>query len=578
MFNALIPPELPRLLRALPWLVLFVSLIVTHQLWKHEQRHAKQELQTQFDSLIDVTSRHVEERMRIYGQVLRGVDGLFAHNNRVGRREFHDYVARLRLQESYPGIQNLQFVPIVPALQKAGHITAIRKEGFPGYTVSPDGERDVYCPIIYTEPFTARNKTSFGYDACFDEERRTAKEQARDLDSATITGKTKLLLEPNERPQAGIVMSLPVYKYGIPHGTLAERRANIMGWVTSIFRMNDLMANILDELTAELDIEIYDGDEVSARTLMYDADGHRDGIQPLGPIFRASKRVNIFGHNWTMVIHSLPAFEARLNKRDSQIVALAGIGTSLLLALIAWLYVHGRERVDNLLRQNRHLSGRMFSMQEEERRTLSSELHDEIGQWLTAIHFQVKTISRIAESESPIHTSVQIINESAARMHEMIRRMVKSLRPAVLDARGLTEGLRELEMQWRQAHPGIACELVLEGRLDDLSDDLSITLYRLVQEALNNIAKHSQASRVSVRLRRVQGKIPDADAILLSVEDDGMGFDTSRSFDGVGLIGMRERVIAAGGRFDLHSAPGQGVRINCELPARAPETIETHSR
>lgn len=552
----------------LPWLVFVISMAVTYQLWKHEQQRAMRELQTKFDSLLDVASRRVVGRMKIYVQVLRGVDGLFAHNSYVGRVEFRDYVARLRLQENYPGIQNLQFVPIVPAPHKAGHIATIRKEGFHEYTIRPDGEREVYCPVIYIEPFTTRNKTSFGFDACSEEKRRTAKERARDLDGATITSKVRLTLESDEHPQAGIVMNLPIYKYGMPHGTLAERRANIIGWVTSIFRMNDLMAGILDERTAELDIEIYDGDEISDKTLMYDADNYRDGAQLDGPAFRAVKRIDIFDHSWTMAIHSLPGFEARLNKRDSQLVAFAGIGTSFLLALLAWLYVHGRERVHNLLRQNRQLSGRMFSMQEEERRILSRELHDEIGQWLTAIHFQVKTISRIAESSSPIHASVQIINESAARMHEMIHRMVKNLRPTVLDAHGLVDGLHELEVQWHQACPRIACEFMLKGDLNSLNEDLNITLYRLVQEALNNTAKYAQASRVSVKLHRVQGKTPDADTILLSVEDDGTGFDPNQPSDGVGLIGMRERVIAAGGKFDLYSAPGRGVRISCKLPVK----------
>ena len=108
-----------------------------------------QELQTRFDSLMDVAGRRVVERMKIYGQVLHGVDGFFAHNSRVGRDEFHDYVAKLRLQENYPGIQNLQFVTIVPTPQKAGHIAAIRKEGFSGYSIRPDGEREIYCPVIY---------------------------------------------------------------------------------------------------------------------------------------------------------------------------------------------------------------------------------------------------------------------------------------------------------------------------------------------------------------------------------------------------------------------------------------------
>lgn len=222
-----------------------------------------------------------------------------------------------------------------------------------------------------------------------------------------------------------------------------------------------------------------------------------------------------------------------------------------------------------LLLQTRALARHMFDIQEEERRKISRELHDELGQWLTAIQAEAQAIESVAARISPaILGSTRSIKQCAESMHEVIHRIVHNLRPALLDTLGLADSLRELERQWCQPRLGISCEFLLEGDLVNLSDELKITLFRVVQEALNNIASYAQANHVSVHLRRMSGETADADAILLSIEDDGVGFDTAQKFRGTGLLGMRERVIAAGGEFDLSSAPGQGVRIHIRLPVK----------
>ena len=160
---------------------------------------------------------------------------------------------------------------------------------------------------------------------------------------STSAGKVRLLMEmeSDKHAQAGFLMYLPIYKNGAPLDTLAERRANIVGWVYAPFRMDNLMSNIFDDHVAGLDIEIYDGDELSDRTLMHDSSRHGAGISPL---FRTARALDIVGHKWTMAIHSLPAFEARLDREKPQIVANAAIGVSLLLTLLAWLLVRGRQR------------------------------------------------------------------------------------------------------------------------------------------------------------------------------------------------------------------------------------------
>jgi len=227
-----------------------------------------------------------------------------------------------------------------------------------------------------------------------------------------------------------------------------------------------------------------------------------------------------------------------------------------------------KQRAQELLRQNRLIIRCMFDMQEKESRHLSRELHDDLGQWLTAIQAEAEAICNLScDGQNPaIHESAQAISNSASEVHKVIRTMLHRLRPSLLDAQGLADSLRELVTQWRKRHPGIACDLMLDGDLADLREDLNITVYRIVQEALTNITRHAQASQVSVELRRVV-EIPFATEMLrLAVEDDGIGMDAGLPVKGLGLLGMRERVAAANGDLDLYSSPKHGTRIEVRLP------------
>lgn len=220
-----------------------------------------------------------------------------------------------------------------------------------------------------------------------------------------------------------------------------------------------------------------------------------------------------------------------------------------------------------LLVQNRKLTHNLFKAQEEERRHIARELHDELGQWFTAIQTEAQIICNVAKYAPNIHDSALAISKSASAVHEVIRGMLHRLRPSMLDELGLADSLRELERQWCKSHPEIVCEINIEAALDGLGEELNITIYRLVQEALNNIARHAHAKRVLVSLQKEPARDKsNADILLLRVVDDGAGFDFQESHEGIGLLGMRERVISAGGEFNIESAPGSGTKVMARLP------------
>lgn len=331
-----------RILRFLPWFVLTASLLVTYQIWRNAQNETKLTLQTEFNYNILEASYIVEQHMQIYEELLRGVQGLFAASISVERNEFRDYVDALNIQINYPGIQSLSFTLLIPRDKKEKHIAAMRREGYSNYAIRPDGIRDIYSSELYLEPFTGRNMHAFGYDNFADPVRRAAMERVRDTGLCIISPKIKLEQEINTPVQAGFQMWLPIYKNGLPHNTLAERRNNFIGWVGASFRMDDLMFSIFDNLKNTLNVEIHDGEEISNDTLMYKADKRTDKNRLAEPYFRSVKLLNFAEHHWSMVFTSLPDFDKRLHDQNPRLIVYAGVIVSILLSLITGLLVYGR--------------------------------------------------------------------------------------------------------------------------------------------------------------------------------------------------------------------------------------------
>jgi PAS domain S-box-containing protein len=231
-------------------------------------------------------------------------------------------------------------------------------------------------------------------------------------------------------------------------------------------------------------------------------------------------------------------------------------------------YKQSANRVQDSLLQNRLLMGRIYARQEMERRHLARELHDELGQWLTAIQAEAEAIRNSAgiERDPQIHAGAKAIVKCTAEVHEVIHKMMRRLRPSLMDALGLVDSLYELVAQWRRHHPQVDCDLALVGDLGGLSEPINITVYRIIQESLTNVAKHADASQVLLRLHRAPVTEPAVDTLLLTVEDNGKGMVPETATHGLGFLGMRERVIAMGGEFMVSSAPGQGVHIDVRLP------------
>jgi PAS domain S-box-containing protein len=200
----------------------------------------------------------------------------------------------------------------------------------------------------------------------------------------------------------------------------------------------------------------------------------------------------------------------------------------------------------------RALSHRLLVVQEEERRALARELHDEIGQMLTGLSF---TLSTAAAKDGQLAEAQRIVTELTGQ----VRQLSMDLRPTALDAYGVVPALRgHVERYERQT--GIMVDLRAEGPHQRFPAPVEITAYRIVQEALTNVARHSQASDVLVQL------FADEHTLTVSIRDTGIGFDPADVSGATGLGGMRERAELLGGRVEIDASPGAGSLITAELP------------
>ena len=252
---------------------------------------------------------------------------------------------------------------------------------------------------------------------------------------------------------------------------------------------------------------------------------------------------------------------------------------SLAIALFATAYVGRLER--DLYRQRlkdqqnttdlQRLSTKLVTAQEEERRTIARELHDEIGQVLMAIKVEIALAQRTIEAtggSGALLDDAQSITDGA--LHT-VRDLSHLLHPALLDDLGLPAAVNWYLGGFGKRH-GIDVELLHERMDERLMPEIEAAIYRIVQEALTNVAKHARATLALVYLRRA------GESVLVTIEDNGVGFEPGQARRGLGLIGIRERVAHLQGTVHIDSAPGKGTRITVDLPARvrteAPESAD----
>ena len=265
-----------------------------------------------------------------------------------------------------------------------------------------------------------------------------------------------------------------------------------------------------------------------------------------------TKRLTKKGDLIDVSISASPLIDKKTKKVVGDIVSMRDISEKILA-----------KQSQKELRQNRELTAIIQGHIEDERRSLARELHDELGQYVSAVKiFAQNIINRSKGKDKDIEESALSVTSAANQIYDGMHSIIRQLRPGSLDNLGLSETIKDMASNWRSQHPSIQIDLFVGKNLDHLGEAININIYRIIQEAMNNCLKHARAHNISINLDHKDKYLT------LIFNDDGVGFDTSilTKSKQFGLIGMKERVKSLSGMFSIKSIPTKGTLINISIP------------
>lgn len=330
-----------------------LSIGSTFAAWNMANQEAVRLGETEFRFEVRQAIRRLEQRLTTYEGAARSAQAFLLGSVAVKRYDFSLFVASLRLQEKFPGIQGIALVELIPPQRMADHVATMQRQGFTDYKITPAGERPVYSSITQIEPFRGLNLRALGFDMLSEPNRRAAMERARDTGLAAASGKVRLIQENGKDVQSGLVMYLPVYQRGLLTTTVAQRRNSLIGWIGAPFRMNDLMAGLGGERSGDVTLSIYDGTVVVEEARLYSS-RLRGQSRVSPPRFRTLQHMSVAGRPWTLDIQSSQAFEQRLSTDRPRLIAIIGSAISIMTSLLVWLLASGRHRALSLASQTTH--------------------------------------------------------------------------------------------------------------------------------------------------------------------------------------------------------------------------------
>jgi PAS domain S-box-containing protein len=363
-----------RLSQYLPFLLFVIWLALSILGWNGLRQENSRNRNDKFELIVgDVLSR-IEMRLRQHEQILLGGAGLFDAQESVNREAWNAYVTRLRLNENYPGILGVGFSQLITPQELPAHISHIRSQGFPNYSVQPQGERSIYTSIVFLEPFAGRNLAAFGFDMSSEATRAKAMWRAAESGATSITGRVKLVQENKGKPQAGFLMYVPIYKKNMPMSDAAERRKALLGFAYSPYRVEDLMVGILGAEVNSIDLKIYDGDQINVENQMFESQTSEhtqtaDNVYSKKALLNAQYQILKYGQTWTITIQTRPEFDEKNQSFLPNIVLGMSIGIGFLLSCLLWVSIRQGNRANKLaLKMTEDIRHTASALKESEKR------------------------------------------------------------------------------------------------------------------------------------------------------------------------------------------------------------------
>jgi PAS domain S-box-containing protein len=309
----------------------------------------------EFDRYAELMSGRVVVDIGRMTGALKGVRGLFAGSQSVERLKFRAYVDALELRNEFPAVHAIGFIQAVRRADLAAFIAAERADHAPDFTVRSPGSNPELYVVKFIEPFTP-NRAAWGYDLWTEPVRRAAVAEAVRTGQPTLTGRVALLYDERKRP--GFLYLLPVFQKGTNPQTPAERAVALEGLVYASALFDEIFAHVMDQADGMLDLEMFDGTDLTADHLLLDADQTPVAFGPAGAapafggrMFHAVRRLDIGGRVWSLAFSTTDKFEAHAQSAMPLLIGIGGGLLSLLAALFIWSLSQSRARARALARE-----------------------------------------------------------------------------------------------------------------------------------------------------------------------------------------------------------------------------------
>lgn len=318
--------------KVLPYVTLVILLTLSVMAWQYFENQSAQRKRRNFNEYVESMSKAIVDRLLKYEMIMKGGAGLFSAALEVTREEWRNYVSYHSL-EDFPGIRSLGIARYVRHADLRQHYQEAAAIGITDYAISPSGDREEYCPLIFAEPVDEGRRSVVGFDLLVEPARRKALERAVASGTSAMSENISLLRDEDRRLVSGFLLCLPIYNTVKTLHNVNDRKTALWGYVVSAFHMEELIRGVFADNVHRIEFEIFDGQETRPAKLMFDS--HQSSEECADSMFTMNKVLELYGRQWTLVFHSTKAFEAISTDRLPKTL-FAGL---LIISLLIFLFL-----------------------------------------------------------------------------------------------------------------------------------------------------------------------------------------------------------------------------------------------
>jgi two-component sensor histidine kinase len=516
-----------------------VALSLAVGLYVYISGREQQRVRSEFEHLADAMGREFADAVDAHLEAVAALHDLYVSTGPRDRASFAAFARPLQMR--HPGVQALEWAPVVPHAQRASLEGAVRREGYPEFTITdrgPDGRmvpastRAEYVPVLFMEPYNG-NESALGFDLTSLPSRREVIDRARDSALPAASGRLTLVQEREQ--QAGVLIVLPVYGSGLPRSTVEERRSALRGYVLGVYRIGDLVgAALLGEESAHIDVTVTDDTAPQGGQLLYELRGSGPSL-PWSRVFTAS----VGDHQWS--IRFAPAADFAILHRNWQAWTVLSIGLlfASLLEMMVLLMTERAAAIQRVVEQRTAdltKANAIIRDALKEKETLLQEIHHRVKNNLqvisSLINIQLRKLGPGASREAlqECQTRVQaiaLIHEKLYQSRDYSRvpfsQYARGLAANVFHATGVSPGAVKLEVEVGEVALGV-----------DKAIPCGLILNELITNALKHAFPQDSGGTVRVEVDQVA-----AGRVRLAVKDDGVGLPEDLDIRQAETLGMQ---------------------------------------